>query len=157
MKQCVDDLARVKSEQNIHGALSIYHPEAKLVSVGLGVEARGSIEIEQQLRVFYALFPDYRVELKQVACNDQSLLATGIVDLTPSIPGHSCQTIQQETSFAFTFKDGRIFQEYFYLDFGLVCQKAKISPAQFLEATNLQLSLFKATANKYSEVTYSTN
>lgn len=136
MRKCVDDLARVKSQQDIPGALAIYHADAKLVTIGLNVEANGSQEIEQQLRIFFTLFPDYWVDITQVACNDQVLLATGMVHLSPSIPNHHCKTVQQPACFVFQFKDGRIFEEEFYLDFGQVCQKANISIEQLSEATN---------------------
>lgn len=141
MKKCVDHLANLKCEQDVLGALAIYHPDARLISVGLDIEARGSVAIEQQLRIFFSLFPDYRVELNQVACNDHSLLATGRVRLTPTIPGRTCQAIQQPCAFAFTFKDGKIFEETFFLDFGQVCQKSNISLAEFRNATNGYLSV----------------
>lgn len=139
MKKCVDDLAIAKSEQNVLGALDIYHPDARLISIGLDIEARGSAEIEQQLRTFFSLFPDYRVELKQVACNDQSLLAIGDVYLTPSIPGCVCKEMHQPCAFAFKFKDGQIFEEEFFLDFGQVCQKSNISPTEFRAVINAHI------------------
>lgn len=144
MKKCVEHLASAKSEQNVLAALDIYHPDARLISIGLDIEARGSAEIEQQLQTFFSLFPDYRVELNQVACNEQWLLAIGDVYLTPCIPERVCNEIHQPCAFAFKFKDGQIFEEEFFLDFGQVCQKSNISPTEFREAINTHVKAMQS-------------
>lgn len=136
MRQCVLDLANVKSKQDINAAVGIYHCDAKLISVGLNVEANGSEEIRQQLSIFLNLFPDYCVEISQIACNESTLLATGFAQLTPSIPGQKCPTIKQPVAFEFAFRDQKIVRETFYLDFGQICEKSNISPDQFMSALN---------------------
>jgi len=146
MKQCVLDLANVKSKQDIDAALGIYHCDAKLISVGLNVEANGSEEIRQQLSIFFNLFPDYLVEISQVACNESTLLATGFAQLTPLIPGQLCPTIKQSVAFEFAFRDQRIVRETFYLDFGQICEKTYISPEQLMSAINLHLNAAQAAA-----------
>ncbi len=143
MKLCVSLLAKAKSAQDIQGALAIYHPDASLVTAGLGTQAKGVVEIEQQLNIFFALFPDYQVEIIDVACNENTLLATGYVYVTPSLPNHTSQRIKQLTSFAFEFDENRISKEIFFLDFGLLCRTANISQKQLSDAIKQIIKGFK--------------
>ena len=140
MRNIVDTLAKVKSKQDIQAALEVYHPQAKLITVGLNAEAQGRLEIEQQLNVFYKLFPDYHVELSQVACNTQVLLATGNIYVTPTLPNQQCKAVKQQASFSFEFKDNKIVKEVFYLDFSQLCNKAGISQKQLSNAMKFYLT-----------------
>jgi len=134
MKTLVGDLARVKSKQDIQGALEIYHPQAELVTVGLNAQAHGLLEIEQQLNIFFKIFPDYQVNITQIACNEQALLATGNVYFTPSLLDQPGKAVEQTTAFSFEFKENRISKEVFFLDFGQLCKKNNITLSQLLLA-----------------------
>ena len=118
MKACVQALALAKSRQDIPAALNIYHQDATLVTIGLNAQARGRTAIENQLALFFTLFPDYQIDITQIACNENWLLATGIVQLTPFISGQTHNTIRQPVALGFQFKDSLIYHEDFYLDFG---------------------------------------
>ncbi len=140
MRGIVDTLASVKSQQDIQGALNIYHPLAKLVTVGLNAEAKGTLEIEQQLNVFYKLFPDYHVEFTHIACNEKVLLATGNIYATPTLPNQQCIAVKQPACFSFEFKDNKIYREVFYFDFSQLCNKAGISQQQLSNAAKYYLA-----------------
>lgn len=135
MLSLVSELAKVKSEQNILAALAIYHPEIEMVSPSFNAFATGSDEVEQQLNVFFCLFPDYEVSIEQQAVNKNVLLATGQVWMTPNIPGKECPRIQLPVFIEFHFREYRISKEVFYLDAGLVCKKAGIIPEDLAVAT----------------------
>lgn len=134
MRNLVNDLANHKCKQNIQGALEVYHPQAELVTVGFNTQAQGTLEIEHQLSVFFKVFPDYQVLLTQIACNDQALLATGNIYVTPSLHNQTCKTVGQPASFHFEFKDNRISKEIFFLDFGQLCKKSNITTSQLSNA-----------------------
>ena len=134
MMTLVAELAKVKSEQNILAALAIYHPDAEMVAPSFGVVAKGSEEIEQQLNIFFSLFPDYSVELEQQAVNENVMLATGQASVTLNIPGKSCPRIQLPVFIEFQFHENRIVKEVFYLDVGMVCRMSGVTPAELTGA-----------------------
>lgn len=136
MKALVSDLAKAKSKQDIQGALKIYHPNAELVTVGLNAKANGLLEIETQLNIFFKVFPDYKAYITKSACNEQVLLATGNIHLTPNLPRKSCKTVEQAAAFSFEFKDNLISKEVFHLDFGQICKKAGITQRELLMTIN---------------------
>lgn len=135
MLALASELVKVKSEQNILAALSIYHPDAVLESPSFGAVARGSEEIELQLNIFFSLFPDYAVELEQYAIRGNVMLSTGKVSVTLNIPDKSCPRIELPVFVEFQFQDNRIIKEVFFLDAGMVCRKSGVTPEELADAT----------------------
>lgn len=144
MRKRVNDLANAKSAQDIKTVLGIYHPDATLITIGLDAEANGSIEIEQQLQIFFALFPDYQVTIEEVACNETTLLATGYVSVTPTLPDQTGHRVKQLTSFSFEFADNQISKEIFFLDFGMLCKQAGISQEQLTNGIKQHIAASQA-------------
>lgn len=130
-------LADVKSRQDIAAALAIYHPDIELVWPSVGAISRGAAAVERSLRIFFALFPDYRITLGDTACKGALMLAAGEVSLTPHIPGHPCPAVTVPVCLQLHFKDERIARETFFLDAGLICQRAGITPAQLHAAAGI--------------------
>jgi len=135
MLSLVNELAKVKSEQNILAALAIYHPEIELVSPSFNAHAKGSEEVELQLNVFFSLFPDYEVSLEHHAINGNVMLATGQAWVTLKIPDKDCPRIQLPVFIEFHFHEDRISKEVFYLDAGMVCKKSEVTPEELAHAT----------------------
>ena len=135
MLALVTELAKVKSEQNILAALAIYHAEVEMVAPSFNAVAKGSEEVEQQLKVFFSLFPDYEISLEQYAVNGDLMLATGQVWVTLNIPGKPCPRIQLPVFIEFHFREQRISKEVFYLDAGMLCAKSGVSPQDLVHAT----------------------
>jgi ketosteroid isomerase-like protein len=133
------ELARVKSEQNVAAALDIYHPEVELISPSFNAQAKGRKEVEQQLQLFFGLFPDYSVSLEQHAVNGNVLLATGQVSVTLNAQDQVCPRIQVPVFIEFHIRDERIAKEVFYLDAGLVCKKSGVSAEELKQATQALL------------------
>lgn len=148
MKELVNELARVKSEQNVLAALAIYHPEAELVSPSFEATAVGSEEVHKQLGLFFLMFPDYQVALEHYAINGSIMLATATVMLSANIPGKTTPQIELPVFLEFHFKENRISKEVFHLDAGLICSRSGISEAEFKETINTYLTV------KNMEVSY---
>lgn len=127
MLSLVDRLAKAKGEQNIAAALAVYHSEALMEAPGFAGLAKGHGEIDRQLKVFFSLIPDYRVELERHAFNDQVMLATGSVFATLNIRGKKCPSICLPAFFEFHFTEQRISKEVFHLDVSLICRKSGVT------------------------------
>lgn len=134
MLALASELAGVKSRQDIAAALAIYHPDIELVSPSFESISQGAAEVQRSLQVFFTLFPDYRVSLVEHACKGAMMLATGQVSVTPQIPGHSCPRVTVPVFLELHFEDKRIVKETFFLDAGLVCKRAGITPEQLRAA-----------------------
>ena len=130
------ELARVKSQQNIAAALAIYHPDIELASPSFESISRGTAEAKKALQVFFALFPDYHVTLADYACKGQMMLATGEVSVTPQIPAQPCPRVTVPVFLELHFEGKRIVKETFFLDAGLVCKRAGITPEQLRAAAS---------------------
>lgn len=128
-------LARVKSQQNIAAALAIYHPDIELVAPSFGSVSRGVDAAKKNMHVFFRLFPDYYVTLTDYACKGEMMLVVGEVSVTPHIVGHQCPRVTVPVFIEFRFKDERIIKEIFFLDAGLICKQAGITPEQLSTAT----------------------
>ncbi len=132
MYELVAELARVKGRQDTLAALDIYHPDIELIAPGSDSQAKGRIEVGQQLELFFKIFPDYTASLNQYAFNETVMLSTGQVSLTPNMPGKNCPRIQLPVFFEFEFRDNKISKEVFNLDIGMVCKRAGIMPTELI-------------------------
>lgn len=113
MRKLVNDLANHKSKQDIQGALEVYHPQAELVTTGFNTKAQGTLEIEQQLSVFFKVFPDYQVLLTQIACNDHALLATGDIYVTPTYITRHAKRLGNQSLLLLSSKKIEYLKKYF--------------------------------------------
>ena len=147
MKALVAHLAQVKSEQNIPAALNIYHKNVEIVSPSFQSTAKGSKQVQQQLEVFFRLFPDYEVSIDQQAINGHVMLASGQVRLTPKIPDKVCRQIQLGVFIEFHFHQERISREVFHLDAGLICKKSAITIEELNRATQCIITQLKKEAH----------
>ncbi len=148
MKALVNELARVKSEQNVLAALEIYHPEVELISPSFEAAAVGCEEVEKQLGLFFLLFPDYQVTLEDYAINGLLMLATATVTLSVHIPGKTTPKITIPVFLEFHFSDNRISKEVFHMDAGLICRRSGISEDEFQETINSYIT-FKNMEESY--------
>lgn len=151
MYALVNQLADVKSRQDINGALDIYHPQVQLITPSLNAQSVGAEQARQQLEIFFNVFPDYSVTLHEHAFNDNLMLATGEVTLTPTLTPPISQkqfpTVTVPVFIEFHFKDEKIVKEVFNLDIehifkksGLTAQELYINNQQFINAKKAQAS-----------------
>lgn len=122
----VTALAHAKSQQNITEALEIYHPDVEMITPAFSAHARGREEVGRQLGYFFRLFPDYAVAISSYTKADDTLLADGIVTVTPNTASGTAQTAEVPVSMIFEFKDHTISKETFNIDLLLVAEKAGI-------------------------------
>ena len=141
MLALIAELASVKSQQNIAAALALYHPDIELVSPGFGSCCQGRDEVEKSLKLFFQLFPDYRVTLTGYQFNGSVLLSSGEVSLTPNIPGWPCRSVCVPVQIEFRFRDKHIHKEVFGLDPKLVCDVAGVPVSLWKAAISEFLSM----------------
>jgi len=134
MRSLVAGLAKAKSKQNIAEALEVYHPEAVMEAPGLGGLAKGHSEIDQQLRVFFRLLPDYRVELETHAFKGEIMLATGRVIACLSVLEKDCPSVSIPVFFEFHFSQEKISKEVFHLDAGVLSRKSGVKIEDLFKA-----------------------
>ena len=145
MQALVAKLAQAKNQQNITAALEIYHPQIELITPSLNVQGVGQYQARQQLEVFFNVFPDYAVTLEQHAFNENLMLATGQVTLTPTLSRlfseKTFPTVTVPVFIEFYFKDEKIIKEVFHLDIehifkksGLTKQDLYMNSQQFINA-----------------------
>lgn len=134
MLSMATELAEVKSRQDILAAVAIYHPQAEMIAPSFDSIATGSAEIEQHLRIFFGLFPDYCAKLEQHAFNQNVMLATAQVSATLNIPGKNCHRIELPVFIEFQFHENRISKEVISLDFGMVCRLSGVRPDELIGA-----------------------
>ncbi|HLD69080.1 MAG TPA: nuclear transport factor 2 family protein [Pseudomonas sp.] len=134
MHALASKLARVKSEQNIAVAMTIYHPDIELAAPSFDARHCGAAAVEQGLQVFFTLFPDYQIELHKTAYQGATMLASGQVRVTPHVPGQVCPCVSVPVFLELEFRDARIYRETFFLDAGLLCRRAGIAPEQLRAA-----------------------
>lgn len=127
MIQYVTALARAKSNQDIAGALSIYHPEVELITPAFSAHGRGRDEVDRQLRYFFRLFPDYEIEVTHFVKRDNALRVDGVVKVTPDTANGTAQTATVPVSMKFEFADDAIRKEVFNINLALLVQRAGIS------------------------------
>ena len=128
MQALVTQLAQLKSEQNIMAALEIYHPKIELITPSLNVRGVGHHEARQQLEIFFNVFPDYGVTLEEHAFNENLMLATGQVTVTPTLaPSVSKKifpTVTVPVFIEFHFSADKICKEVFHFDIEHIFKKS---------------------------------
>jgi len=137
MLSLVAGLAKAKSEQNIAEALKVYHPDAVMVAPGLGGQAKGHSEIDQQPKVFFRLLPDYRVELGAHAFKGEIMLATGKVIASLNVLEKDGPSIVVPAFFEFHFSEQKISREVFHLDAGILSRKSGVKIEEIFKAMAL--------------------
>jgi len=135
MINCVTALAKAKNEQDVAGALKIYHFDAELVAPTFSAHARGRNELERSLQYFFHLFPDYHVAVSDYVETDTGLHAQGFIKVTPNTVKGKAKTATIPASMAFEFADNAIIKETFNIDLSLLAKKTgldieDLSPAK---------------------------
>jgi predicted ester cyclase len=131
----VEKLATVKSRQDVDAAMQIYHEEGTLASPSFGATSTGAEQIRSGLEVFFAVCPDYSVELDGYAFDDDTMVSWGKVSttLTGIFDGHTPngEIATVPVFILFNFKDNKIWYESFNLDLAGLCRQCGV-PAEAL-------------------------
>jgi predicted ester cyclase len=135
MKSIVNELARVKGEQNIEAALAIYHHEGELLSPSMGSTSKGADEIRKSLEVFFRFAPDYLPDLSGMAVDDDTLCAWGNISFTPTYTPRGDKPngsrVTTPVFILFRFRDDRVAWESFHFDVADVARQAGVPAEAF--------------------------
>lgn len=135
MVRLVAALADVKSRQDVEAAMAIYHPGGLVEAPPLGARCESAAQIRSGLKGFFAMFPDYSVELENQAISGDTLIAWGSVHLTltrtPSGQTPSGKRATLPVFILFGFRDGRISFESFHFDLASLCRQSGVTLEAF--------------------------
>lgn len=135
-KSIVAKLAEVKSQQNISAALSIYHPEGTLLCPPWGSKSQGSEQLRTGLQSFFALAPDYSVNLSGYAMSGETLCAWGEIQftLTATFRGDTPngKRVKTPVFILFRFRDHKVAWESFHFDLADVARQSNVPAESFL-------------------------
>lgn len=135
MFELVSALAEAKGRQDVPAALAVCHDDMTLDSPPFGSVARGLAENERALIGFFALFPDYGVEVHGYAGDGQNLSVWGLVRMTMAGERFGLASNGRRTevpvAMQFTFKDDKVLSERFLLDLATVCDQSGVSTDLF--------------------------
>lgn len=136
-----------KSHADIAGALSVCGAEFSIHTVPLGVGSHTREQTEEALGLFFAAFPDYRVELEGVISeggDTATATAWGNGWMTPSteIFGDEIngRTAELDIFCVFGFRDGLLASERFFFDLASFCRQTGVDPQEFRALAGSDLS-----------------
>jgi hypothetical protein len=118
--------ACAKSAQDVAAALAVCHEGFCLESVGFGLASRDRKQAEQQLELFFRVFPDYAVTLEGMAEGDDHVATWGRARMTFAgelfgrAPTH--RTADLPVACVFGFRDGLLAGERFFFDLAGLCE-----------------------------------
>lgn len=117
--------AQMKSKQDMQSALKVCSPEFQLISPTFNSNLKGEEQVLIGMNRFYELFPDYKVHVEDVIGQNNKVLMTGKVSLTPNSDflktNKEFTTAQCQFSANFTFENNMISKEIFVLDLLDLC------------------------------------
>ena len=130
MFELAQGLAVAKSRQDVPAALRYFHPDMLLESP-FGTSACGLADNEKALQRFFASFPDYQVDLDGRASDGRTLVCWGRAAMTMTgerfgVTPNGRRAVLP-VFIAFTFRDGLIASERFFLDLSLLCAQSGVS------------------------------
>jgi hypothetical protein len=127
LRTLVRSYGNAKSQQDIGAALAVCSEDFVLETVAMEIEARGRAEVEQQLELFFAAFPDYGVTLEGLATGDGAVTCWGRARMTwsGSFLGHAPTGRSAELPFfcVFPSANGVLRGERFFFDLASLCDQ----------------------------------
>jgi predicted ester cyclase len=131
MVELVTELGRLKSLQDVRGAVDIQHGDMLLEVPPLNAAVRGKAANEVALTDFFRTFPDYAVAIEGTGRADDCLVAWGRVRMTLSSDrlgvAPTGKAAEFPAFFRFGFADGLIAHEYFLWDLAEACAQWGVS------------------------------
>jgi hypothetical protein len=119
--------ACAKSRQDVGAALAACGEDFVLETVPLGIATRDRKQAEQQLGLFFASFPDYRVRLEGLASGEGAVASWGRAQLTWLGPfaGHapSGRAAELPIFCVFAHAGGQLRGERFFFDLASLCEQ----------------------------------
>ncbi len=144
MHHLVEELAVVKSRQDVEAALKLQHQEMLLECPPFKSKAKGHNENRIALSAFFRTFPDYSITLENYAANENEFAAWGTAKMTLANNWLGLSPNGNKMSLLvflkFTFKENLIASERFSFDLSELCSQSGISTDE------VRRQLFKSAA-----------
>jgi predicted ester cyclase len=138
MKAIVSELARVKSNQDNEAALSIYPPDAVLLSPTKAARSEGTKALRKALEAFFQFAPDYNVDLSGFAAAGDTLCGWGEIRFTPAhtfrgdVPNGA--RVVTPAFILVRCQDGEVIWESFHFDLADVARQVGVPAEAFQRA-----------------------
>lgn len=131
--EIVERLAAVKSRQAVDEAVEIYHPDGVLLCPPFQSGSHGRDEIRTSLERFFALLPDYTVELDGYGMDGGRLAAWGTIRFTlqRTFDGTAPngRQVAAPVFILLEFRDGHVVWESFHFDLADVARQSGVPTA----------------------------
>ena len=116
-----------KSRQDVGAALALASEDFVLETVSLGLASRDRKEAEQQLVLFFHVFPDYRVSLEGMATGEGVVACWGRARLSWRAPFAGLPPTGRSAELPcvslFACANGRLRGERFFFDLATLCEQ----------------------------------
>ena len=130
-----------KSARDADAALAVCHPDFRIDTLPFRLCTKDREDTRNQLAVFFAVFPDYRVETEGVVAGADGAAWWGTMRVTfaGALLGiePTGRASRQPAFSAFDFKDGLLSRERFYFDLGTLCENTGMPAAELERALAL--------------------
>jgi predicted ester cyclase len=131
--EIVERLAAAKSRQAIDEATAIYNPQGVLLCPPFQSESRGRDEIRASLERFFALLPDYTVELDGYGLDGDRLATWGTIRFTlqrtAGVERPNGRRVATPVFILFEFREGHVAWESFHFDLADVARQSGVTTA----------------------------
>jgi len=138
MRSLVCCYGAAKSQQDVEAALAPCSDDFVLDTPAFGTVARGKDEARAQLRVFFDVFPDYRVSVDGIAAERGSVACWGTAHLTFGGPflgiAPTGRTAHVPFVSVFACDAGAVHGERFYFDLATLCAQIGVPVERMTDA-----------------------
>jgi steroid delta-isomerase-like uncharacterized protein len=138
MRSLVRCYGAAKSQQDVDAALAPCGDGFVLDTPAFGTTARGKDEARAQLEVFFAVFPDYRVEVDGIAAEGRSVACWGTAHMTFGGPflglAPTGRTAHVPFVSVFACDATAVHGERFYFDLATLCAQIDVPVAEMTGA-----------------------
>lgn len=128
--EAIAGYAAAKSCADVDGALQYCTDDVVIDTFPFQTRSVGVAETKEQLEAFFALFPDYTVQLEGLVEDGPTAVGWGAISATMSAPLGDIPSTGRGFTVPFTCvwdtRDGLIARERFYFDLHHVCEQLGI-------------------------------
>ena len=151
MRDLIAGYAAAKSRADVNGALAFCHDDFFIETVSFGLTSRDKADTADQLRGFFAVFPDYdvRVAASDIAFGEGIATCHGTAAMTMKGDFGPIAATGARADLpifcVFTFRDGLLASERFFFDLATLCRGIQV-PVERIQATLAMLRDAQAAA-----------
>lgn len=133
----IEEYSLAKSRADLEAAISQCTDDIMIETYPFQISSIGRAETLEQWQAFFALFPDYQVQLERLIEDGTAAAGWGTISATMSTDIGAVACTGRRFSVPFTCvwetRDGLIARERFYFDLNHVCEQLHIPTADVAE------------------------